>query len=132
MLINSVCSGFLCCRVRKTHAYQGIYESVYQLVTLSFAFTGGKVRYGLSSRLGFTENIHNIDEAVRKLIWLNGLFEMYGKAILDYCVWCYVKGLYKKALASKIKTYTGNSSLYKFQKNQRWLVIRRGLHRTTD
>ena len=117
-------------------------EKLHNLDCRTFVLDGDNVRHGLSSNLSFSdddrkENIRRIGEAanlmmeagviaitafispfkkdrnfVRQLLSQGDFIEIYCKASLEICESRDVKGLYKRARAGEIKSYTGIDSPY--------------------
>jgi len=117
-------------------------EKLHNLDCRTFVLDGDNVRHGLSSNLSFSdddrkENIRRIGEAaslmmkagviaitafispfkkdrnlVRQLLSQGDFIEIYCKASLETCESRDVKGLYKRARAGEIKSYTGIDSPY--------------------
>lgn len=117
-------------------------ERLHQIGCRTFVFDGDNVRHGLCSDLGFSqddrsENIRRISEMVtlflgagvialtafispfrsdrqkvREIVGENNFIEIYCRCPLEVCEQRDVKGLYRKAHAGEIKSYTGISSPY--------------------
>ena len=111
-------------------------EELYNLDCRTFVLDGDNVRHGLSSNLSFSdddrkENIRRIGEAaklmmesgviamtafispfkedrnlIRQLLPQGDFIEIYCNASLEACESRDVKGLYKRARAGEIKSYT--------------------------
>ena len=127
-------------------------EKLFQKGCRTFVLDGDNVRHGLNSNLGFseagrTENIRRISEVsklmlesglivmtafispfnkdrdeARKLISNDDFIEIYCKASLETCEARDVKGLYKRARAGEIKSYTGIDSPYEEPKNPELII----------
>ncbi len=117
-------------------------EKLYKLGCRTFVLDGDNIRHGLSSDLTFSdddrkENIRRIGEVtklmldtgiitltafispfredrnlVRQLLPRGDFIEVYCNASLDICELRDVKGLYKRARAGEITSYTGIDSPY--------------------
>jgi len=126
----------------KSTLAHSVEEKLHSLDYRTFVLDGDNVRHGLSSDLTFSiddrkENIRRIGEtaklmvtagiivitafispfredrrAVRKLLSRNDFIEVYCNASLETCEARDVKGLYKRARAGEIKSYTGIDSPY--------------------
>jgi adenylylsulfate kinase len=127
-------------------------EKLFQKGCRTFVLDGDNVRHGLNSNLDFseagrTENIRRISEVsklmlesglivmtafispfnkdrdeARKLISNDDFIEIYCKASLETCEARDVKGLYKRARAGEIKSYTGIDSPYEEPKNPELII----------
>jgi adenylylsulfate kinase len=117
-------------------------QQLYDMGCQTYVFDGDNVRHGLCSDLGFSEedrseNLRRIGEMcklffdagtiaitafispherdrefIRKLIGPEHFIEIFCNCSLETCIERDVKGLYKEALAGKIKNYTGVSAPY--------------------
>ena len=126
----------------KSTLAHSVEEGLYKLGCRTIVLDGDNIRYGLSSNLTFSdddrkENIRRIGEVaklimeagvvaitafispfkkdrnlVRRLLPQGDFIEIYCKASLEVCELRDVKGLYKRARAGEIKSYTGISSPY--------------------
>jgi adenylylsulfate kinase len=126
----------------KSTIAHSVEEELYKLGCRTIVLDGDNIRYGLSSNLTFSdddrkENIRRIGEVaklimeagvvaitafispfkkdrnlVRRLLPQGDFIEIYCKASLEVCELRDVKGLYKRARAGEIKSYTGISSPY--------------------
>jgi adenylylsulfate kinase len=126
----------------KSTLAHSVEEELYRLGCRTFVLDGDNVRHGLSSNLTFSdddrkENIRRIGEVanlmmeagviamsafispfkedrnlVRQLLTQGDFIEIYCKASLETCESRDVKGLYKRARAGEIKSYTGIDSPY--------------------
>ena len=126
----------------KSTLAHSVEETLHNLDCRTFVLDGDNVRHGLSSNLTFSdddrkENIRRIGEAanlmmeagviamtafispfkkdrnlVRQLLSQGDFIEIYCKASLETCESRDVKGLYKRARAGEIKSYTGIDSPY--------------------
>ena len=131
----------------KSTLAHSVEEKLFQLGCRAFVLDGDNVRHGLCSDLGFSnadrkENIRRIGEtaklmldsgtiaitafispfiedriAVRNLMPLGDLIEIYCKASLETCEARDIKGFYKRARKGEIKNYTGINSPYEQPKN---------------
>ncbi len=132
-------------------------ERLHQQNSSTFVLDGDNVRHGLCSDLGFSdedrqENIRRIGEMaklfiesgvitltafispfkadrqkVRDLVPDGDFIEIYCKASLEVCEERDVKGLYQRARAGEIKTFTGISSPYEEPDNAELVVNTGGL-----
>ena len=126
----------------KSTLAHSVEEELHNLDCRTFVLDGDNVRHGLSSNLTFSdndrkENIRRIGELaklmleagviaitafispfkedrnlVRQLFSQGDFIEIYCKASLEICESRDVKGLYKRARAGEIKSYTGIDSPY--------------------
>ena len=126
----------------KSTLAHSVEEELHNLDCRTFVLDGDNVRHGLSSNLTFSdndrkENIRRIGESaklmmeagviaitafispfkedrnlVRQLLSQGDFIEIYCKASLETCESRDVKGLYKRARAGEIKSYTGIDSPY--------------------
>ena len=126
----------------KSTLAHSVEEALHNLDCRTFVLDGDNVRHGLSSNLTFSdndrkENIRRIGELaklmleagviaitafispfkedrnlVRQLFSQGDFIEIYCKASLEICESRDVKGLYKRARAGEIKSYTGIDSPY--------------------
>ena len=126
----------------KSTLAHSVEEELHNLDCRTFVLDGDNVRHGLSSNLTFSdndrkENIRRIGELaklmleagviaitafispfkedrnlVRQLFSQGDFIEVYCKASLEICESRDVKGLYKRARAGEIKSYTGIDSPY--------------------
>ena len=126
----------------KSTLAHSVEEALHNLDCRTFVLDGDNVRHGLSSNLSFSdddrkENIRRIGEAaklmmesgviamtafispfkkdrylVRQLLPQGDFIEIYCNASLEVCESRDVKGLYKRARAGEIKSYTGIDSPY--------------------
>ena len=136
----------------KSTLAHSVEEELYKLGCRSFVLDGDNVRHGLSSNLTFSdddrkENIRRIGEAanlmmeagiitmtafispfkkdrnlVRQLLPQGDFIEIYCKASLEACESRDVKGLYKRARAGEIKSYTGIDSPYEKPDNPELII----------
>ena len=126
----------------KSTLAHSVEEEMYKLGCRTFVLDGDNVRHGLSSNLTFSdndrkENIRRIGETaklmmeagviaitafispfredrnlVRQLLQQDDFIEIYCETSLEVCESRDVKGLYKRARAGDIKSYTGINSPY--------------------
>jgi adenylylsulfate kinase len=136
----------------KSTLAHSIEEELYKLGCRTFVLDGDNVRHGLSSNLTFSdndrkENIRIIGEAaklmmeagiitmtafispfkkdrnlVRQLLSQGDFIEIFCKASLEACEARDVKGLYKRARAGEIKSYTGIDSPYEAPDNPELVI----------
>ncbi|TCP23461.1 adenylylsulfate kinase [Scopulibacillus darangshiensis] len=126
----------------KSTIANAVEAQLYALGARSYLLDGDNIRSGLNNNLGFSaddrkENIRRIGEVaklfvdsnaivltsfispyisdrqeVRELVEDNEFFEIYVKCSLDECEKRDPKGLYQKARAGEIKTFTGIDAPY--------------------
>jgi adenylylsulfate kinase len=136
----------------KSTLAHSVEEELYKLGCRTFVLDGDNVRHGLSSNLTFSdddrkENIRRIGEVailmmeagviamtafispfkkdrnlVRQLLPQDDFVEIYCKASLETCESRDVKGLYKRARAGEIKSYTGIDSPYEAPDNPELVI----------
>ena len=136
----------------KSTLAHSVEETLHNLDCRTFVLDGDNVRHGLSSNLTFSdddrkENIRRIGEAanlmmeagviamtafispfkkdrnlVRQLLSQGDFIEIYCKASLETCESRDVKGLYKRARAGEIKSYTGIDSPYEAPENPELVI----------
>jgi adenylylsulfate kinase len=136
----------------KSTLAHSVEEVLHNLDCRTFVLDGDNVRHGLSSNLTFNdddrkENIRRIGEAanlmmeagviamtafispfkkdrnlVRQLLPQGDFIEIYCKASLETCESRDVKGLYKRARAGEIKSYTGIDSPYEAPSNPELVI----------
>ena len=124
----------------KTTLSEALEQELYQRGFKTYILDGDKIRNGLCNDLGFSEfdraeNIRRVGEVanlmmdaglivlsafispfeadrnlVREMIGSNNLVRVFVDCPLEVCEQRDVKGLYKKARAGEIKTFTGISS----------------------
>jgi len=127
-------------------------ERLHQMGCRTIVLDGDNVRHGLCGDLGFSEqdrveNIRRIGEVaklfveagvivlsafispfqadrnkVRNMMSVGDYFEIYCKCPIELCEQRDVKGLYKKARAGEIKSFTGISSPYEAPKDPELIV----------
>jgi len=136
----------------KSTLAHSVEEGLYKLGCRTIVLDGDNVRHGLSSNLTFSdddrkENIRRIGEAaklmmeagiitmtafispfkkdrnlVRQLLPQGDFIEIYCNASLETCESRDVKGLYKRARAGEIKSYTGIDSPYEAPSNPELVI----------
>jgi adenylylsulfate kinase len=136
----------------KSTLAHSVEEGLHRLGCRTYVLDGDNVRHGLSSNLSFSnndrkENIRRIGEAarlmmeagiitmtafispfkkdrnlVRQLLPQGDFIEIYCKASLEACESRDVKGLYKRARAGEIKSYTGIDSPYEKPDNPELII----------
>jgi len=136
----------------KSTLAHSVEERLYKLGCRTIVLDGDNVRHGLSSNLTFSdddrkENIRRIGEAaklmmeagvitmtafispfkkdrnlVRQLLPQGDFIEIYCNASLEICESRDVKGLYKRARAGEIKSYTGIDSPYEAPSNPELVI----------
>jgi len=136
----------------KSTLAHSVEEELHNLDCRTFVLDGDNVRHGLSSNLNFSdddrkENIRRIGEVaklmmesgviamtafispfkkdrnlVRQLLSQGDFIEIYCKASLETCESRDVKGLYKRARAGEIKSYTGIDSPYEAPNNPELII----------
>ena len=136
----------------KSTLAHSVEEKLHNLDCRTFVLDGDNVRHGLSSNLNFSnddrkENIRRIGEAaklmmesgvivmtafispfkkdrnlVRQLLPQGDFIEIYCNTSLEACESRDVKGLYKRARAGEIKSYTGIDSPYEAPDNPELIV----------
>jgi adenylylsulfate kinase len=136
----------------KSTLAHSVEEELHNLDCRTFVLDGDNVRHGLSSNLSFSdndrkENIRRIGEAaklmmesgviamtafispfkkdrnlVRQLLPRGDFIEIYCNASLEVCESRDVKGLYKRARAGEIKSYTGIDSPYEVPDNPELVI----------
>ena len=136
----------------KSTLAHSVEEELHNLGCRTFVLDGDNVRHGLSSNLTFSdndrkENIRRIGEAanlmmeagviamtafispfnedrnlVRQLLPQGDFIEIYCNASLEVCESRDVKGLYKRARAGEIKSYTGIDSPYEAPDNPELII----------
>jgi len=136
----------------KSTLAHSVEEGLYKLGCRTIVLDGDNVRHGLSSNLTFSdddrkENIRRIGEAaklmmeagiitmtafispfkkdrnlVRQLLPQGDFIEIYCNASLEICESRDVKGLYKRARAGEIKSYTGIDSPYEAPSNPELVI----------
>ena len=140
----------------KSTLAHSVEETLHNLDCRTFVLDGDNVRHGLSSNLTFSdddrkENIRRIGEAanlmmeagviamtafispfkkdrnlVRQLLSQGDFIEIYCKASLETCESRDVKGLYKRARAGEIKSYTGIDSPYEAPESPELIINTEG------
>jgi len=136
----------------KSTLAHSVEEKLHNLDCRTFVLDGDNVRHGLSSNLNFSnddrkENIRRIGEAaklmmesgvivmtafispfkkdrnlVRQLLPQGDFIEIYCNTSLEACESRDVKGLYKRARAGEIKSYTGIDSPYEAPDNPELII----------
>jgi len=136
----------------KSTLAHSVEEELYNLDCTAFVLDGENIRHGLSSNLSFRdddrkENIRRIGEVaklmmesgviamiafispfkkdrnlVRQLLPQGDFIEIYCNASLETCESRDVKGLYKRARAGEIKSYTGIDSPYEAPDNSELVI----------
>jgi len=136
----------------KSTLAHSVEEKLHNLDCRTFVLDGDNVRHGLSSNLNFSnddrkENIRRIGEAaklmmesgvivmtafispfkkdrnlVRQLLPQGDFIEIYCNTSLEACESRNVKGLYKRARAGEIKSYTGIDSPYEAPDNPELII----------
>jgi adenylylsulfate kinase len=136
----------------KSTLAHSVEEELHNLDCRTFVLDGDNVRHGLSSNLSFSdndrkENIRRIGEAaklmmesgviamtafispfkedrnlIRQLLPQGDFIEIYCNASLEACESRDVKGLYKRARAGEIKSYTGIDSPYEAPSNPELII----------
>ena len=136
----------------KSTLAHSVEEKLHNLDCRTFVLDGDNVRHGLSSNLNISnddrkENIRRIGEAaklmmesgvivmtafispfkkdrnlVRQLLPQGDFIEIYCNTSLEACESRDVKGLYKRARAGEIKSYTGIDSPYEAPDNPELII----------
>ena len=131
----------------KSTLAHAVEEELHQIGCRTIVLDGDNIRHGLCKDLDFSdknrkENIRRIGEVAklfiesgvitltafispfkeernkaRELLSDGDLIEIYVKCPISVCEARYVKGMYKKAKANKIKNFTGISSPYEAPEN---------------
>jgi adenylylsulfate kinase len=140
----------------KSTLAHSVEKELHNLGCRTYVLDGDNVRHGLSSNLTFSdndrkENIRRVGEVaklmmeagvitmaafispfkkdrnlVRQLLPQGDFIEIYCNASLEVCESRDIKGLYKRARAGEIKSYTGIDSLYEAPDNPELIIDTEG------
>lgn len=87
-------------------------HALVQRGDLAYSLDGDNIRFGLNKNLGFSPEDRADRDAARETIGASDFFEIFVDTPLAVCKERDPKGLYKKARAGKIKSFTGIDAPY--------------------